>query len=149
MLKENQKCNHNLGFTIDRRNIVQVRSVSVFLILLQNCIKMSLKKYLGILAFSILTSCGLSDALEGINCIAEHNDPGILSAYSDALVALTNNPENPILCQEFEVAIDNYIVERIAYAACLRDSGVGETEDIEEIEQQIEELKASQGEKRC
>ncbi|MFS4494764.1 hypothetical protein [Maribacter sp. 2308TA10-17] len=110
---------------------------------------MRIKKYVAVLILSIFTSCGLSDVVDSINCLAEYNDPELLNAYSDALVALSNDPENQLLCQEFNVAADNYIAERIAYAKCLRDSGFTSSEDLEEIEQEIETLEAEREASRC
>lgn len=110
---------------------------------------MRIKKYLSILVLSVFASCGISDALESINCLADFNDPELLSAYSDALIALSNDPENQILCQEFNEAADNYITERVAFAKCLRDNALTSSEDLEEIEQEIETLEAEREASRC
>lgn len=111
--------------------------------------KMRIKKYLTVVVLSVFASCGIKDALESINCLTDFNDPKILSAYSDALLALSNDPENQVLCQEFQVAAENYITERIAYAKCLRDNAATSSEDIEAIEQEIETLEAEREASRC
>ncbi len=110
---------------------------------------MRLKKYVTILILLVFASCGISDAVDSINCLADHNDPALLTAYSDALIALTNDPENQVLCQEFKVALDNYRIERIAYAECLRDNVFTSGKDLEEIEQEIANLQAERDELPC
>jgi len=111
--------------------------------------KKYLKNCLIVITLSIFSSCGLTDIVEGVNCIADFNDPELLEAYSDALTALSNNPDDPALCQEFEVAADNYIAERAEFARCLRDSALSSVEELEELEEEIANLEAERLEKRC
>jgi len=103
---------------------------------------------LSIIGLFFLASCGIGDVIDSLDCFTEHNDPALLTAYSQALEAYNNDPDDAEKCRELVVALNNYIDERVAYISCLRDNANSQ-ETIDDLDDEIASLESDRDELDC